>query len=353
MRFFAEELFIEKFRKLNHLHIKLGKNITVFSGINGVGKSNIIFLIAMAFGTSGTRIAGGRFFPHFDDYFVITEDEFNDQQQNKYQVYLKISVNEDCIQKRLGLKNDSNQGRGVRVLPRATNYFTPNLSLNEVIKKSKVTYNIGDSGRVPVPTIFISLSRLFPMGEAELDEQVLRDDNEIIRKGIITKYIEWYNEVLPNSISVKDCKTSKIKKNVNNSGRIHVELVDSSAKTQSVGEDNLGTIISALIDFYYLQEKLGEEYNGGILCIDEMDASAFGAVIVELLILSIKISTSTWPINDFFSLKLLSGTSFFISIKFSNQFELSSLPNVAFFIFFLLFSLTKVSIFCISLLILS
>ena len=268
MRFIAKELYIANFRKLKDLSIKLGKNITVFSGINGVGKSNIISLIAMSFGASGTRIVGGRLFPHFDEYFIITEDEFNKQKSDKYLAYLKISANEDCIQKRLGLKNDIDRGRGVRVLPRATNHFTPDLTQTEVINETKCKYNIGDSKRVPIPTIFISLSRLFPMGEATLDEQTVREDNEIIRKGIIDRYIEWYNEVLPNSIDVQNCITSKIKKNVNSNGRIHVELVDSNARTQSMGEDNLGTIISALVDFYYLKEKQGDEYNGGILCID-------------------------------------------------------------------------------------
>lgn len=290
MRFIAKELYIANFRKLKDLSIKLGKNITVFSGINGVGKSNIISLIAMSFGASGTRIVGGRLFPHFDEYFIITEDEFNKQKSDKYLAYLKISANEDCIQKRLGLKNDIDRGRGVRVLPRATNHFTPDLTQTEVINETKCKYNIGDSKRVPIPTIFISLSRLFPMGEATLDEQTVREDNEIIRKGIIDRYIEWYNEVLPNSIDVQNCITSKIKKNVNSNGRIHVELVDSNARTQSMGEDNLGTIISALVDFYYLKEKQGDEYNGGILCIDEIDASLHPSAQIRLFDLLDKVS---------------------------------------------------------------
>ncbi len=290
MRFLAKELHIANFRKLKNLNINLGENITLFSGINGVGKSNIISLIAMAFGTSGTRIAGGRLFPHFDEYFVITEDEFNKQQKNKYLAYLKIEADEGYIQKRLGLKDDSDQGRGVRVLPRATNYFSSQIILDDVIKETKVKYNIGDSGRVPVPTIFISLSRLFPMGEATLEEQALRDSNEIIRKGIIDKYIEWYNEVLPNSIDAKTCITSKIKKNVNSNGRLHVELVDSNARTQSVGEDNLGAIISALVDIYYLKESMGTEYNGAILCIDEIDASLHPSAQLKLFDLLDKVS---------------------------------------------------------------
>lgn len=273
MRFLASELKIKHFRKINDLTINLGNKITVLSGINGVGKSNIMSLIAMAFGRSGTRIAGGNFFPHFDEYFVITEDEYNKQSDHKYEAYLKISAEKGIVQKRLGLKNDIDRGRGVRVLPRSTNHFTDNKTAAEVIKEAKNNYKIGDSARVPVPCIFISLSRLFPMGETEIDEKIIKGNNEIIRDGVINKYIEWYNRVLPLSIDINKYRASNIKKVVNANGRIHVELADSDTRTESVGEDNLGTIITALVDFYYLKEKQRDEYTGGILCIDEVDAS--------------------------------------------------------------------------------
>ena len=282
MRFLASELQIKHFRKINNLNIPLGNKITVLSGINGVGKSNIMSLIAMAFGKSGTRIAGGNFFPHFDEYFIITEAEFNQQTENKYEAYLRISAGKGMVQKRLGLKNDINQGRGIRVLPRSTNHFTKNKTSTEVLRETKESYNIGDSGRVPIPTIFISLSRLFPMGETKLAEKLINNNNEIIKEGVINKYIEWYNRVLPLSIDINKYRASSIKKVVNANGRIHVELVDSDARTESVGEDNLGTIISALVDFFYLKEKQQNEYIGGIMCIDEVDASLHPSAQIRL-----------------------------------------------------------------------
>lgn len=282
MRFLASELNIKHFRKINDLTISLGNKITVLSGINGVGKSNIMSLIAMAFGRPGTRIAGGNFFPHFDEYFVITEDEYNKQIDHKYEAYLKISADKGIVQKRLGLKNDIDRGRGVRVLPRSTNHFTADKTAAEVIKEAKKNYKIGDSARVPVPCIFISLSRLFPMGETEIDEKIIKVNNEIIKDGVINKYIEWYNRVLPLSIDNNKYRVSNIKKVVNANGRIHVELVDSDARTESVGEDNLGTIISALVDFYHLKEKQQSEYIGGIICIDEVDSSLHPSAQIRL-----------------------------------------------------------------------
>ncbi len=283
MRFLAKEIKIKHFRKIDNLTINLGDKITVFSGINGVGKSNIMSLIAMAFGKKATRIAGGNFFPHFDEYFIITEEEFNQQSENKYEAYLKISTKNGIIQKRLGLKNDIDEGRGIRTLPRATNFFTPNKTVKYVEKETKKNFNIGDSGRIPIPTIFISLSRLFPMGETKLKEKSINVNNEIIKEGIIKKYIEWYNRVLPLSIDINKYKVSNIKKVVNANGRIHVELKESDARTESVGEDNLGTIITALVDFFYLKEKQNNDYTGGILCIDEIDASLHPSAQIRLL----------------------------------------------------------------------
>ncbi|MDU3136857.1 MAG: AAA family ATPase [Anaerococcus prevotii] len=282
MRFLAKEIKIKHFRKIDNLTINLGDKITVFSGINGVGKSNIMSLIAMAFGKKGARIAGGNFFPHFDEYFIITEEEYNQQSENKYEAYLKISTKNGIIQKRLGLKNDIDEGRGIRTLPRSTNFFTPNETIKYVEEETKENFNIGDSGRIPIPTIFISLSRLFPMGETKLKEKSINVNNEIIKEGIIKKYIEWYNRVLPLSIDINKYKVSNIKKVVNANGRIHVELKGSDARTESVGEDNLGTIITALVDFFYLKQKQQNDYTGGILCIDEVDASLHPSAQIRL-----------------------------------------------------------------------
>ncbi|MDU1828560.1 ATP-dependent nuclease [Anaerococcus sp.] len=286
MRFLAKQIYIDKFRKISDLELDLGNKITVFSGINGVGKSNILSLIAMMFGTSGTRIAKGNFIPQFDEYFIITEDEYLNQDQaedSKYKAYIKVETDEGgLIQKRIGLKNDSSMGRGIRVLPRSTNYYTPDKTVREVTKNVKSKYDIGDSSKIPVPAIFISLSRLFPMGETDIEESNITNSNKLVTDKIIDQYISYYNRVLPGSISESYSVQSKIKKDVNRNGRLFVELKNSNARTQSIGEDNLGSIISALADFYYLKKKSSSEYNGGILFIDEVDASLHPSAQNEL-----------------------------------------------------------------------
>lgn len=51
-RLLASELILEKFRSFENVTINLAKKITVISGVNGVGKSNILSLIASGSGTS-------------------------------------------------------------------------------------------------------------------------------------------------------------------------------------------------------------------------------------------------------------------------------------------------------------
>lgn len=109
MRFYADTLAIQKFRKFEKLEdgrsIQLGKKITVFAGQNGVGKSNILSLIASTFGITDKRNTGGNFHPEFSEFFTIPVEE----QYGDYYSYLKVvnTENDLIIQKRHSYKDDS------------------------------------------------------------------------------------------------------------------------------------------------------------------------------------------------------------------------------------------------------
>lgn len=273
MRFYADVLAIQKFRKFENLEkekaIHLGKKITVFAGQNGVGKSNVLSLIASTFGITCRRNTGGNFHPEFSDFFTIPKEE----QYDDYKSFLKVvnTDNESFIQKRHSYKNDTNGERGIRIIPRATNYFTPTQKLSDVKKDTQDTFNIGGDQRIPLPSIFISLSRLFPIGETSVSKKNIRSNNIIITSDAYEMYKKWYNQILPNSISEKE--VINITKDIDkNRTIIHMPLNKTLPETQSVGQDNIGYIVSALVDFY-LHKQRAENYNGGILCIDEIDAS--------------------------------------------------------------------------------
>lgn len=288
MRYFANSLFIKKFRSIHNQSIDFGEKVTVISGHNGVGKSNIMSLVSSNFGISNNKIYSGNFQPQFHEYFTITEEE----NYSDYETFLKVLPNDssdNIIQRRQSYKNDTDKNRGIRIIPRASNHFTPESTISEEQKKIKDTYNIGSSARIPVPTIFVSLTRLFPVGETPISTINMRSDNKLFNNGSIGKYIEWYNSVLKNSIS-KDAYAQKFNKETINKDSLFVELDNSSAKTQSVGQDNLGSIITALVEFYNLKTDLAERYTGGLLCIDEIDASLHPSAQLNLLNLLINLS---------------------------------------------------------------
>ena len=69
---------------------------------------------------------------------------------------------------------------------------------------------------------------------------------------------------------------------------LHMEMEHTPTLSQSVGQDNIGNIISALVDIYLLSKQ--EEYNGAIICIDEVEVSLHPDTQLNLLSLFDKVS---------------------------------------------------------------
>lgn len=280
--FYAKEFYIENFRKIKDRKMKIGKKITVFSGQNGVGKSNVMSLIASTFGTKEKRRTGGTFQPEFDDFFTIT----NDEEYLTYKSYLKICVegSDEFLEKEQSCKSDNSGSRGIRIIPRQSKHYSQeSISKKELGRAVKDKYGIGPDARIPTPSIYLSLSRLYPVGETVITKHNIRGNNNLLTFQADEKFIEWYEQILPNSLDKSgDNSISLIQKEINNSKQtIYGNLKDSSPETQSVGQDNIGQIISALVDFYVLKQ-LNDNYKGGILCIDEMDASLHPDIQIKM-----------------------------------------------------------------------
>ena len=266
--------YVENWRKLSHLSpLPIENKITLISGQNGVGKSNLLSLIASGSGIPRPKNFNStikNFQPDFDNFFIIDEKE----DYKNYSIILEyISMDTSdrvfsSFYKDLRTKNDTRSKRGVRIIPTTTNYNN-----NYATKSSAQAYanqylHIGNDARVPIPTLFLSISRLYPLGEGKTDTKRLRSKS----RDIYLKYQEWYNFVLPNSIEINDAPTMlEIDKNTTSNKSYYLPIINTTPLSQSVGQDNLNCIISALINFYEL--SLTEDYSSGILCIDEIDVS--------------------------------------------------------------------------------
>lgn len=85
---------IQNFRNFRNIQFSLGKRITLISGQNGSGKSNLLSLIASASGLSQKSELGSNFQPEFYDFFSI--DEVEDYSQ--YELFIDFSdIKNQCV----------------------------------------------------------------------------------------------------------------------------------------------------------------------------------------------------------------------------------------------------------------
>lgn len=70
-----EHFSVEYFRNFKEVSFELGRKITVISGQNGVGKSNLLSLIASGSGLNKKSVLGSNFQPEFYEFFNVDEDE--------------------------------------------------------------------------------------------------------------------------------------------------------------------------------------------------------------------------------------------------------------------------------------
>ena len=157
------ELILENFRNFRDVIIPLGKKITIVSGVNGVGKSNILSLIASGSGINKKSSLGSNFQPEFLDFFNIDQTE----KYQDYKIYLKYGQSSESIAltKRLSFKDDTGTNRGIRIIPRTTNKYLDGYTIKKAEEEAKSNFGVGGAGRVKIPTIYLSLSRLYPLGE--------------------------------------------------------------------------------------------------------------------------------------------------------------------------------------------
>lgn len=275
-----KHLFIECFRNFKDVSLDLGDKLTVISGQNGVGKSNIISLIASGSGISKTSTLGSKFQPEFYDFFNIDKDE----DYENYKLFLSYVDEEgnDALTKRLSFKDDSDTGRGIRIIPRTSNVGLDNCTIKKAEEMAKEQYGVGGAARVQMPTIYLSLSRLYPLGESKQGIIIknVSKKNALYHKKANEKYKEWYNYVIPNSIK-SEASLSLIDKKACSRPSLHMDIVNTPTLSQSIGQDNIGNIISALVDIYLL--SLEEGYRGAVICIDEVDVSLHPDTQIRLL----------------------------------------------------------------------
>ena len=289
------------FRGLSELKIKISPRITIVAGHNGIGKSTILGLIANGSELKGNKtILKTAFRSEFSEIFYLDyEEDYSSREKGAsraqlvYEIFdedsLKsITIVKECkvsaSHKIMVLKNelkpfmhvfdesdlsdaqnanlpqDKEYVRRMRIIPRTKEIKADD---EELIEK----YSVGSSAKMSVPTLYIGMSRISPIGEFDwgnINHRQLRIDDSI------SSFIyNFFDSVIPfsrrnNTVYGHSFSKSNKKSVVPDFGH--------SSLTISLGQDSLSSIATAIASFNSIKNELKEDYKGGILVIDEIEA---------------------------------------------------------------------------------
>jgi energy-coupling factor transporter ATP-binding protein EcfA2 len=258
------------FRKLGAMTVPVADRITLIAGHNGIGKSTILALIANGSGVRGEEYQTylNRPFEAFI-YEIIHLDhkrEFEDYKANPDTMpsaILEYDLNGEPLSKRCAITDTKRKaGRQVRVVPR-------NLPYKDLVTASGRT-TVGKDAKVQLPTIYLGMTRMLPVGESNpdlvtsvLDTTIHQEDAQFIHS--------FTSKVIGGGTTARagqTITTQGITGTRKTSKHPHYAY---SSKCVSLGQDSLSAIATALASFNRLKREW-PDYPGGLLVVDELDA---------------------------------------------------------------------------------
>ena len=248
-------LKINDFRIFKNVEIIVGEYITVLAGSNAVGKSTILGLLGNSCELKkdiGTPILQPLFRCEWSELFKMSPT-FDKTKSNVATIYFD---NGEPLSYRITWQDKGSRGR--------------------LIPNTKTDDGTDTNAKKSWPTLYLGLSRLYPLGEALISEK--ENNNISISEELITTYkniLSITDEIsTANQIHLTDIK-KKTSVGVNTNKYDYL--------TNSAGQDNLAQILLSVESFKLLAETLGDAYQGGLLLIDEIDAALHPSAQNKLL----------------------------------------------------------------------
>jgi len=254
-----KSISIEKFRAFENVSFDLGKRITVIAGRNATQKTTVLGMLGQPFTISSKQhpmygcktIDGYDFRSQFREKFKISpeHDKVGDHRWTLLFHNNISGISQYCVESISRTQKDK----------------TPTLRFWNAKSRAK------GSGYVQIPVYFLSLSRLFPIGESgktKSNDLDLSEDE-------IDYCLRHYREILsihqtPGTPSVGLEKGTVSRTFAGVSDDVH------DIFTNSTGESNVMRIVLAVLSFKRLKNKYNGDYKGGLLFIDESDATLYG-----------------------------------------------------------------------------
>jgi len=289
------DLKIQTFRRFHDITIPFGAHVTLIAGQNGTSKSTLLGMLAQPFSFGVVRgrtarnpdaskytntyhglklhefvdLTGKPFMYNCDDVFRLSKQY--DSNSNTYQYKTALSGVSASADSPLADNTLFTRNRG-----RATNKGV------RFVTGPGASHELGE-GNFPHPTIYLGLNRLWPLAvtkKCTFSGDALSNDNK-------KWYVEKYNEILcldEHDNNAKFMDTAEKRKFITP----HSSNYD--GESCSAGQDNLSQLLTAILSFQDLKEKLGDRYQGGMLLIDELDATLHAFAQDKLLGLLCEVS---------------------------------------------------------------
>ncbi|MDR4127261.1 ATP-dependent nuclease [Yanghanlia caeni] len=249
---------VPPFRKLKNTTINIAERITVIAGHNGLGKSTILGLIANASGITKARHKSyfdRNYTAPIEDVFILSaEYDYKEDRHNKPNVTITYEQDGQQLVKRCNVTKNEGLTR-LRVHPR---------TISNVDGKEK----IGSAAKVPIPTIYVGMSRMFPIGENE-DDKIERRPPKVHPDDVV--YINrCFSEILSTEVNDSTSLDAYTIKGIKKTSKVPNLGIDTLAI--SLGQDSVTVLVTALASFKKIQRELGSDYKGGVLAIDEIES---------------------------------------------------------------------------------
>lgn len=260
------------FRMFKGLEINIAKRITIIAGHNGIGKSTLLGLIANGSemkNRQGVSLFQRSFQAQLHELFFLDKERDYVKERRKKPVFqLKYTdKGKSDLIKTCNVSAHKEKGKAdvrLKVVPRGKND----------------EWGVGEAAKVPIPTLFLGMSRMFPTGEAQENLRTIKTKS--LDDADSTYIRDKYKSVIDHKIDERsDEITQQELKGTNK--RSLLPKFDHSSKSISLGQDSLSTIVTALASFNKLKREQGVNYKGGILLIDEVDAGFHPRVQVKLV----------------------------------------------------------------------
>ena len=269
-------ILIRDFRQFQNKEILLGKKVTILAGRNSTGKSTILGLLANSGELKkkdGTTYSGKQFRAEFSE-ILHGSKKYDASGSDRIQIDVVDDEGKviDYRKFRTAWQNDVT-GERFRVIP---------LKLTPDGKKTEA--------KMSIPVLYLGLSRLFPIGEA--DEKKI--EAKSIKFGDIDQekwFFEQYANILSLHETINRVDNFMIGETSKKSG-VGIETDKYDYLTNSAGQDNIGQILMAILSFKRIKSNISE-WKGGLLLIDEIDATLHPAAQKRLIDLLSKEAKST------------------------------------------------------------